>query len=525
MTMDSKPIPPKPPKSLPPMPPTQAGTSAPRRRSAPPESGPGALYMRKRLLKMEKDLVAAHQRAFAAEQIFKHQQAVKTEVETYLRTVTDQLKREKAERETQEQKSHDQGRVDALERRLDEIHQSLLSVIRESLAANAAASKGPSAPSAAPVPDEFGRMLLTLGSEIDRLTKGMDAWREQTQKRVDEIPRTLEHKQEESAKELGRIAAGLNERIAAWERVAQIEMERQRERQEEAARERAALARTWEEQNHAVRQEHLEESLRRQAAIEQRISSMEQKVVEAQRANSAALDEVKESAAKISGAMSASPSGRDEIIASLEAEKNKLLDALKEKSQNMARLSQDRRASEEDLADKIMILHKKLDEERRAQDSLRTRLSDLESENSRLAIRLEAAEKSVKDKEGLYAALSAQKDELSKTLLSELAKGREQAAKSRIIQEDAERRVEEIEKRLAQAAERSLTHEMAMGQLRNQIAATSEQLTRALKEKDEVQTRYASWEREREKLMAALREKDEMLAMLNSTFRNMLGKP
>ncbi|MDE1977471.1 MAG: hypothetical protein KGI84_09485, partial [Elusimicrobia bacterium] len=181
--------------------------------------------------------------------------------------------------------------------------------------------------------------------------------------------------------------------------------------------------------------------------------------------------------------------------------------------------------SEEDLAGKIMILHQKLDEERRAQDSLRTRLSDLESEKARLAISLEAAEKSVKDKEGLYAALAAQKDEMSKTLLSELAKGREQAAKSRQIQQDAERRVEDVEKRLAQAAERTLTHEMAMGQLRNQIAASSEQLTRALKEKDELQTRYAAWDREKEKLLAALREKDEMLAMLNNTFRNMLGKP
>ncbi|MDE2314498.1 MAG: hypothetical protein KGL04_10055 [Elusimicrobia bacterium] len=524
--MDSKPVPPKPPKSLPPMPPAQDEDSAsPKNLPAPAAGGAGDLYLRKRLQKMEKDLAAAHQKAFAAEQIFKRQQAVKTEVESYLRNVTEQLKREKAEREAQEQKSHDQGRVDALERRLDEVHQSLLSVIRESFAANASSSKGAAAPSPSPVPDEFGRMLLTLSSEIDRLRNGVEAWRGESKKALEGIPEQMRRREEESAKELGRIAAGLNDRISAWERVAQLEMERQRERLEEFARERAALARTWEEQNHAVRQEHLEESLRRQSDIESRIAAMEQKILEAQRSNAAALEEVRESADKISKAMAASPAGRDEIIAGLETEKLKLLDALKEKSQTLSRISQDRRASEEDLAGKIMILHQKLDEERRAQDSLRTRLSDLESENDRLAIRLEAAEKSVKDKEGLYAALAAQKDEISKTLLSELAKGREQAAKSRQIQQDAERRVEDVEKRLAQAAERTLTHEMALGQLRNQIAASSEQLTRALKEKDELQTRYAAWDREKEKLMAALREKDEMLAMLNSTFRNMLGKP
>lgn len=91
-------------------------------------------FLQKRLESLEKELAAERERAAGAQSVIQHQERLRAEVEAHLKSVTDQMRREKAERENEESKSHARGRIDALEKRLDEMHQSWAALLKDTIA-------------------------------------------------------------------------------------------------------------------------------------------------------------------------------------------------------------------------------------------------------------------------------------------------------------------------------------------------------------------------------------------------------
>ncbi|MCM2303484.1 MAG: hypothetical protein NDJ72_02190, partial [Elusimicrobia bacterium] len=104
-----EPQPPVPPRPVPPAPPRPELIAPPPRL---PASTPMMDFFQKRIELLERELVAERERATAASNLLSQQEALKNEVEGHLKGLTDQLRREKAERDGEEAKSHARGRVE-----------------------------------------------------------------------------------------------------------------------------------------------------------------------------------------------------------------------------------------------------------------------------------------------------------------------------------------------------------------------------------------------------------------------------
>ena len=95
---------------------------------APPD------FFQRRLESLERELAVERERAVTAQNAIQYQEKLRSEVEAHLKSLTEQLRREKAERDNEETKSHARGRIDALEKRLDEMHQSMMSLLKDAIA-------------------------------------------------------------------------------------------------------------------------------------------------------------------------------------------------------------------------------------------------------------------------------------------------------------------------------------------------------------------------------------------------------
>ncbi len=102
-----EPQPPIPPRPVPPSPPRPELIAPPARLSA---ATPMMDFFQKRIETLERELSAERERAAAASSLLTHQQVLKDEVEGHLKGLSDQLRREKAERDGEEAKSHARGR-------------------------------------------------------------------------------------------------------------------------------------------------------------------------------------------------------------------------------------------------------------------------------------------------------------------------------------------------------------------------------------------------------------------------------
>jgi len=98
-----------------------------------PASTPMMDFFQKRVEMLERELAAERERATAASNLLGQQEALKNEVEGHLKGLTDQLRREKAERDGEEAKSHARVRVEALERRLDEMNATFAQLLKEAV--------------------------------------------------------------------------------------------------------------------------------------------------------------------------------------------------------------------------------------------------------------------------------------------------------------------------------------------------------------------------------------------------------
>lgn len=129
------PPPPRPPRA--PIPPLPPRTGAP----APLSTDPLVAFLQRRLESLEQDLNDERERAQAAQNLMQQQQALRGEVDEQLKALSEQLRREKNEKENLETRSHDQGRIDALEKRLDEMHQTWAAILKDSLGPKSSQAK------------------------------------------------------------------------------------------------------------------------------------------------------------------------------------------------------------------------------------------------------------------------------------------------------------------------------------------------------------------------------------------------
>ena len=87
-------------------------------------------FFQRRVESLESDLAAERERASAARGLLAQQEALKSEVETHLKSLTDQLRREKIEREGAEAGMHARGRIEQLDKRLDVMNATFAQLLK-----------------------------------------------------------------------------------------------------------------------------------------------------------------------------------------------------------------------------------------------------------------------------------------------------------------------------------------------------------------------------------------------------------
>ncbi len=505
---------PTPPSSVPPLPP-------------PPELLRGAPthvpltpmmdFFQRRLESLEKELTVEKERSRAANNLVQQQEQLRAEVEKHLKELTDNVRRQRAEQESEESKQHSRGRIDALEKRLDEMHQSWVALLKDAVGKQAGESQ-------AAMRHELSAVAGTINSLIDQIGR----WRQETQafsqalpelkSLSSALPADARRFEGQVAQMLSQFSLDLKEQLAAWQRRQELESERVEERVQSLAREKAALQKFFEEQNHALRQETLKDRIARENDTNALISELAKRVEQLSQAQAESAKESEKAQgalARVLESVNTPPKAKDQIIIALEAEKNDLLKALRDRSDTINRIQEERREVERSMGESLIQLNGQLDGERKSNLTLAARLSELDLQLQTLL---------GGDKDAKAAALASERDELAKALMNEAARVRlliEERSKA-----DAEwaGKLDELQKRLAAESEGRAKESVAVAELRAQLTTLTEHMTRALQDKDSAQARVAGWDQEREKLLAALREKEEMIAMLNHTFQSMLKK-
>lgn len=573
--MEEDPQPPAPPRSIPPMPPSPELLRAAAAPHVP--LTPMMDFLQRRLDSLERDLSLERERAQAAQNLLKQQEALRGEVESQLKALTANLRREKAERESEEVKSHARGRIDALEKRLDEMHQSWVSLLKDAiaqrdsgakdlsasqaalaqavtasqtalaqmvtssqtaLAQSVAAAQGESAKEQAGLAQEQALLKARVGELSGALKEFLDKiglWRSETQGLAQlgpelrglasQIPAESRRFEGQVAQTLAQFSTELRESLASWQRQQAIEIEKQESRLQALAREREALLRAAEEQNHALRQEHLKEKIHRDKELAENTAELERKLdtlAQGQERGSRESAEVRANLAKAIEKLMTPPQAKDAAIAALELEKGDLLRVLKSRTESLQRYTLERREVEKTLGESLLALQREFDEERRKHLAGASRLSQLEFDNACLQDKLAAAQRSGGEKDARWAALAAERDELVGALLAEAEKVRQQIEDRGKAESEWARKLEELRQGFARETQERAKESAAVSELRAQIATLSDHLARALRENDSVEGRTSSWENERQSLLSALKEKEEMISMLNATFQNML---
>jgi hypothetical protein len=499
--------PPEPPRSLPPAPPP---ASLLRKDVPHVPLTPVMDFLSRRMEQLEKDLELERQRAGAAQSLLAQQEALRTQVEQQLKGMSESLRREKAEKENEETKQHARGRIDALEARLGEMHQSWVTLLkdamtqRESSSANLAVTQDVLAKEQAGLKQE----LLALHGAIDAMSQQMSQWRADTKPLADAAP-AMRAFEGQVSQMLAHFAAELRDRVSAWERRQSLELEKQEERLQGFAREKAGLMRELEERDHQIRQESLKEKLHRESQLGEQFNGLAR-----------LLDDLKAQAAKnheslehLTSRVMATPQAKDRVIEALEGEKDQLARALKERAEALKAQLEQRREVERTLGESLLQAQKEVEQLRGELQQSAVRFQERDFEKARLADELASALRVAQEREERRKALEAERDEISKILLLE-------ADRSREVQETWSVRVAELQQQLAAAHNAKSREETALSELRAQMATLSDHLARALQERDAAKSQDGG--KERADLLRRLEEKEQMIAMLNATFRKFL---
>ena len=540
-------------------------------------------FLQRRLETLEKELGAERDRAQAAQNLLAQQDTMRSEVEASLKNLHEQLRREKAERETESEKSHARGRIDSLEKRLDEMHKTWAALLKDAvtrrddkdreaadtqaalgqevrgvaqglheLQAHIEVGRSQSAGAAHEMQTHIEVWRAQSAGATQELQARIEAWRAQSAEAARELQTQIEAWRAQSAEaaqsgatlgqfarelpertqrvlsqlqdRLGTFVAEVADRLSSWEQRQAQESERQELRLSQLGRERAALQKQWEEANHAVRREFLQERIAREEVLAGNIADICRRLDAATAGQAQAETEasqLKGEIAKVLTLLSTPPQAKDAVIAELEREKSELLMALRDRSDALAKYMTQRREVEKTMGAGLLDIHSRLDAERDRCRELQGRVAELE-----IGVKAaqDQADQAVADRDRSSASLTAERDALARSLVAESEKVRPQV-EARVQAESAwTARLQETHKRLEAELARGSELSATVAELRAQIATLTEHMTKALQDKDAVVNRFGAWSQEREKLLQNIHEKDEMISMLSSTFQGMLKK-
>lgn len=525
------PLEPKPPRPVPPAPPRPewikpAASSAP----APgPAVTPVMDFFQRRVENLERELALERERAMAAQTLLGHQESLKNEVDAHLKALTDQLKREKSERDNDEARSRSHGRVEALEKRLDEMNSTFAQLLKDAVAA-----PRDGGPSSAALAAELSAFRGALKDGMDGVARWRGELRELTQivptvqGLAERLPQDEKLFEESVGRRLDEFSARLARSLEEMKRAQEAERAGIDARVEAIERERVDLSRAWETQARALREEQFKDRVAREAELSRQISELASRFAElsaAQEGSARGADSVRQGIDRVISILTATPKAKDAIITELEDEKNQLAALARERQEALRRFAAERRDVETAMGDGLLKLTGQLEEERAktraAEAGAAARLGELETLKARLA----DLERAVADRDARGLQLSAERDELAKALMAESEKARRALEERRAADEEAEKRVAELRRLLGEEASRRASAEGGAFDARNQMGALADQSARAMKERDAVLARFAEWEKERQRLLDVIRKKDEMISLLSATFQGALKKP
>ncbi len=522
-----EPQPPVPPRPVPPAPPRPELIAPPARL---PAATPMMDFFQKRVEMLERELAAERERATAASSLLNQQEALKSEVEEHLKGLTDQLRREKAERDGEEAKSHARGRVEALERRLDEMNTTFAQLLKE------AVSRQAPAPAAVPV-EALGAELAVFRRTIKDVAEQVGRWRDdmkelpallpEVRSIASRIPEDERRFEEQISRRLEDFAAKLHGTLSDWERRHDLELRKQDDRMQSLVEERSELAKIWETQSQGIRNEFLKERIARETAVSDQIAELAKRldgVDRGQREAGAGAASAREALDQVVRILAATPKAKDEIIVELEAEKAEMTRSMRERHEQLRAVLEERRAIEKTMGDSLLALSAQLDEERARTRAAESRASAEKSGLENVTARCADLEKALAERDARSLSLGAERDELTRALVAEADKVRAAIAERSAADERWHQRILELQRRVEEESARAGQETASASDLRAKAATLSEHMARALQERDAVVARFADWERERQRLLDVIRQKDGVVAMLSSAFQGSLKK-
>lgn len=526
----------QPPRPVPPAPPRPewikpAGAGVPPAAGAPaPALSPMMDFFTRRIEALEKDLAMERERALTAQNMLSQQDALRSEVDGHLKALSDQLRREKAERDGDEAKSHAQGRVDALEKRLDEMHGTFAALLKDAVA------KRDALPGQAL--ESLGAELAVFRRTVKDVSEQVSRWRDEMKDlpqllpKVEEmsrrIPQDEERFESHIARRLDEFASRMTGTLAQWERRQELELQKQEERLIELTRERAATARLWEEQAHQITREQERGRSARESEVAAQIAALAEKLDALSadaRGGNAGRASLQETLERVARSLAERPHAKDQVIAALEEEKEDLRRALRERHDALRRYSEERRAVEKSLGDGLVAAHAQLDAERERALSAMNKAADARGDIAALTARIADLERSLTERDARLESVAAERDQLTRALVAEAEKVRGGLSSRAEAEASWNRKVVELQARVDAETSRRQEETGALSDLRLKLAAVTEQMARALQERDATVARFAEWDADRKRLLDALKQKDEMVSMLTAAFNSALGKP
>ncbi|MBI4679413.1 MAG: hypothetical protein HY748_17700 [Elusimicrobia bacterium] len=509
----SAPPPPPPGAPIPPAPPApELVRPAPTPAQQVPRT-PMMDFMERRLAALEADLARERERASSAESVLKAQASMRSEVEAQLKALTDQLRREKSDRDHEESSSQAKGRISALEERLDSLHRTWADLLKETLLGKEVVAKVWPAEVVGEM-KEWRQALSALPRLVDAVADLESRQRGQDLQVKDEL-RAL----------VGDLSAALRERFADAEHKREIDLAKADDRLGAVARERLALREAFDEAGHALRSDLLKERLAQEAAFNEALSGIAARIDDLGRRHAQSDRETSELKEVLGQALSrAEPKAKDAVMAELEHENADLRGMLSERIEALRRYTEERKRIEASMGESLLALNRELSQEKARGLEAGRRMMEKDLEITSLKDRLDMASKTVEERETRFACLAVERDEIARAMAAEAGRLRDAIEARRVSDETWAKKVAEMEKKLDEAADISQREAASRRDLASQAAVLSSHAAKALQERDAAVQGSASWQEERARLLEALRKKDDLISMLSASFQNILKK-
>ncbi len=521
------PLEPQPPRPTPPAPPRPEWLKPAPAAAAAPGVTPMMDFFQRRVENLERELALERERASAAQSLLSQQDALRGEVDSQLKALTDQIRREKAERESDETRSHARGRIESLEKRLDEMGATFSQLLKEAVTGR---NDGPSAGALAA---ELSAFRGALKDSMDGVARWRGELRElsslvpQVHSLAERLPADEKAFEESVGRRLDEFAARIARSLDDQKRTLELERAALDRQVESAARERADLARGWETQARLMREEQFKDRVAREAEVSRQVGELSARLAEltaAQQGSERGQGTVREGLDRVIAILTATPKAKDAVIVELEAEKLELTKVLRDRQEALRRFAEERREVEKSMGDALVKLTGQLEDERAKARAAEARVNERVGEIETLKARVEDLTRSVSDRDERLRLMSAERDELVRSLVAESEKVRRAVEERRGSDDASETALIELRRRLDEEVQRRAAAEGAAVDSRNQMTALAEQAARAFSERDATLARFSEWDKERQRLLETLRKKDEMIALLSTTFQGALKK-